>query len=261
MAEIMINLQPRYISRFPAVTESSCRYRTLNWQVPLSQVALVALDIWDRDCHADMRARDDSVTRERIVPLVAACRAAGLLIVHAPSPPIAQRHPNWADRTAGEVPQAVWPRSPVWPPQEFRRKQQPYDGFIRPDDDDRAAAWAICDMAEFHPLVQPHGDEPVVATGEELHRLCTERQILHLLYVGFHTPGCMTGRSYGLTQMQARGYHIILLRDCTNGMESHETHANQTCMHSTITYLEQSGTYTMTSDELAAGLCERERKG
>lgn len=256
MAERMVRLSPRYISRFPATTEAACRYRTLEWRVPLRETALVCLDIWDRDCHADMRARDDEVTRERIVPLVAACRRAGMMLIHAPSPPIAMRHANWVNRTAGAERQPAWPDSPVWPPAGFRTKQPPYDVFARPDDADRAAAWAMCSAAEFHPLVRPEGDEPVVATGEDLRRLCAERGILHLFYVGFHTPGCMTGRSYGLTQMLARGYHVILLRDCTNGMESHETHADQTCMRGAITYLEQTGVYTMTSDELIAALGE-----
>ena len=142
----------------------------------------------------------------------------------------------------------------AWPPEAFRAKSGSFARYARPDDELRAKSWADLESAEFHELVQPVGDEPVISTGEELHRLCAEKQILHLLYVGFHTPGCMTGRSYGVVEMLRRGYHVILLRDCTNGMETHETRDEKLSMRGTIAFLEQTGIYTLTGDEVIAAL-------
>ena len=106
----------------------------------------------------------------------------------------------------------------------------------------------------MHPLVSPVGDEPVIATGEELHRLCARRGWVHLVYVGFHTPGCMTNRDYGPIFMMRRGYSCLLLRDCTNGMESHETRPDQTCMRGAIAFLEMTNLTTLTSQEWIAAL-------
>jgi nicotinamidase-related amidase len=259
MGERTLRLQPRYYNLFtdPGVpmTEANCRYATLDWRVSLRETALVCLDLWDRDTHSDLREADDRMTRQRIVPVVNACRETGLQIIHAPTPPIARRHPNCV-RLVGddEHRQPPWPNSPTWPPEAFRKKAGPFAGYARPEDSRRVKAWADLEVAEFHEMVQPVGDEAVIRTGEELHRLCAARQILHLVYVGVHTPGCMTGRSYGLTQMLRRGYHVILLRDCTNGMETHETREDATCMRGAIAFLEQTGVYTLTSDELIAAL-------
>ena len=53
---------------------------------------------------------------------------------------------------------------------------------------------------------------------------------------------------------QKRGYHCILLRDCTNGMETHETHDAQIYLGGCIAFLEQTGVYTLTSEKFVAAL-------
>lgn len=206
------------------------------------------------DVHEDMHERDDKITREKIVPLVTACRENGMRIIHAPAPPIARRHPNWTG--PAEEPVA---EQPDWPPPEFIQRRGPYAAFASPEDPLKFAAWKLLDGAEFHELVRPVGNEAVVATGEELHHLCAKEGILFLVYVGHHTPGCMTGRTYGVLKMRDRGYICILLRDCTNGMETRETFANQTSMNGTIAFLEQTGTYTLESGELITSL-EQEKE-
>jgi len=253
-----IRVSPRYYRRYtdPGVglLEQNCRHAYLNWSVPLAEAALICLDIWNSDTPADMRAIDDRVTREHIVPVLAACREHGLQVVHAPATPIAERSPNWVDLLAGESPQREWPDSPDWPPAEFRRKAGCYAKYARPAEPQSESSRKLMQEADFHELVRPVGDEPVILTGEELHRLCAQRRILHLFYVGFHTPGCMTKRSYGVPQMVRRGYGCILLRDCTNGMETHETFEGKICMRGAIAYLEFQGAYTLTSDELIRSL-------
>ncbi|HOI54761.1 MAG TPA: isochorismatase family protein [Phycisphaerae bacterium] len=255
----MITLRARYYSRFPGggiePLETHGRYETVCWNVSLRETALVCLDVWDRDAQRDLHAEDDRVTVERIVPVLNASRAAGLTVIHAPAPPIARRHANYVGGCA--VSPAVTP----WPPQDFRRRQGAYAALTRPDDQRRLDAWKALESADFHPQVRPQGAEPVIATGDELHRLCQERRLLHLVYVGFHTPGCMTGRNYGLVAMQARGYTVILLRDCTNGMETNETLPTRTCLRGSVAFLEQTGILTMTGDEFAAALATTRAPG
>lgn len=251
-----ISLHPRYYSRYPAgevePLETNGRYEMVDWELTLSETALVCVDIWDRDVQRDLHDADERIVAERIAPLVAACREAGMPIVHAPAPPVARRHGNYVGRDY--APQPAEPASDDWPPEEFRQRRGRYAWLARPDDERRLAAWKALDAAEFHPDVQPQGDEPVIATGAELHRLCRDRGWLHLVYVGFHTPGCMTGRSYGIDAMLRRGYTIMLIRNATNSLETHETLSGKVCLAGGIAILEQTGVLTLTADELAAAL-------
>ena len=63
----------------------------------------------------------------------------------------------------------------------------------------------------------------VVGTGQQLHDLCQERGILHLLFAGFATNWCILGRDYGIRAMRGRGYNTILVRDATEGVEFPDT--------------------------------------
>ena len=106
----------------------------------------------------------------------------------------------------------------------------------------------------MHPHVRPEDNEVVVATGEELHRYCREQRILFLFFLGFNTNACILTRDYGTIQMSKRGYEVILVRDCTTGMESFETSDQLLQTRGAILFLEMFGRYSVTSDELIAGL-------
>ena len=251
-------IRPRYVRRYtdPGVKrlEKNCQFAFLDWQVPLAEAALICLDIWDRDIQADMHERDDRITRARIMPLVSACRRHGLQVIHAPAPPIAERSRNWVRLVSDEERAKEQPQPAPWPPLQFRSRTGPYARYALPREPQAAADRKLLNNAEFHKLVRPVGGEAVVATGEELHRLCAQRGVLHLFYVGFHTPGCMTSRSYGIPQMAQRGFGCILVRDCTNGMETQETFDEQVCMRGAIAHLELYTAYTVTSDDLIEAL-------
>ena len=96
--------------------------------------------------------------------------------------------------------------------------------------------------------------EVVVATGGELHRHCSEKGILFLFFLGFNTNACILLRDYGTVEMAKRGYGIAILRDCTTGMESPETHEGLWQTRGAILFLEMFGKFSLTSDELIAGL-------
>lgn len=255
----LIRLTPRYVRLHtdPGVeqAEANYHYRTLQWEVPLEEMALVCLDCWNWHYSHDTLARMEEIVRENIAPLLAASRARGLLVIHAPASPVAQRSPNWVRLTEGKRAQAPWPDSPAWPPPEFRAKSEQYAKYARPPEPQSAAIAAHArEKREFHPLVRPVGDEPVVLDGEELHRLCARRKILHLIYLGFNTNACIMVRDYGVPAMNRRGYTTILVRDGTTGMETAETHAGLTCTRGAIADLEQFGSYTLSSRELSDAL-------
>ena len=253
-------LAPRYLRLYtdPGVelAERNYRYATVSWRLPLSQAAMVSLDVWNWHFAADTLERIEDITRNRIAPLFAACRRGGLQIVHAPAWPVAERHPNWVKLLPPEAkPQPAWPDSPVWPPPAFRQKSGVYKAYARPGEPQAEYRSRHCrELRQFHPVAGPGGDEAVVLNGEELHRLCAQRGILFLFHVGFNTNACLVMRDYGTLAMMQRGYETIVVRDCTTGMETHETVADLTCTRGQIASLEQFGAYSVTSDELTAAL-------
>ena len=69
------------------------------------------------------------------------------------------------------------------------------------------------------PCLAPVASDVVIANGEQLHKLCEARGVLHLFFVGFATNICVEHRDYGTRAMADRGYNVILLRDGTTGIE------------------------------------------
>lgn len=255
-----IHLQPRYYrlhtEQGTTMAEANYRHAQLDWHAPISDFALVLIDVWNGHYSAETHERGEQITAQCIAPTVAACRDAGLLVIHGPAAPVAQRHPNWVNLCpdAKTFP-AQLPDSPTWPPADFVQKQGQYAKYARPSEPQAALhEQNRLTKRDFHPLVQPQNDEPVILNGEELHRVCAQRGIVHLIFAGFNTNACLLMRDYGILAMQGRGYGTLLLTDCTTAMETHETQPQMTCTQGTIASLEQFGTYTLTSKQLIASL-------
>jgi nicotinamidase-related amidase len=224
----------------------------LDWAVPFSQVAVVLLDVWDRHYLQDTHARAEQIIQQNLLPLVQACRDAGVRLVHAPSPEQAEGHPNWLQLDGWD--KQTWPDEAAWPPADFRRRQGEYAAYALPQEPRDAEREGIRAKKGLHPEIQPLGPEPVIATGEELHLWCKREGVMTLIYAGFNTNACILHRDYGTLDMSRRGYDIVLVRDCTTGMESSETHAELWQTRGAVKILEMFGKYSVTSDELIAGL-------
>jgi nicotinamidase-related amidase len=260
MSQRTIEIHPRYARLYtpPGIELAETAYKrvALDWRVSVDQCAVVAVDCWNWHFSADTLARIEQICAERIAPLFDACRRAGLALVHCPADPVASRHPNLRRfRRDGETAQAPFPQSPQWPPPEFRAKTGEFAGFARPHEPQDADRNRHREQTrDFHAMCAPQGDEAVVLDGEDLHRLCAECGYLHLFFVGFNTNACVMMRDYGLPAMSRRGYHTILLRDCTTGMEIADTTDSLVCTQGTIATIEQFLGYTMDSSDLIAAL-------
>lgn len=256
--ERVLQINPRYYRWHvdPGVEwiEKNTGYAHLDWEIPLAQTALVLVDVWDRHYLVDTEARAEEIIQQKIVPLVNACRTAGLRLIHAPSPGknLANDHPNWVNLVSAEELDAA--KDTDWPPPEFRHKTGTFSRYAmpaEPRDSERAELRANLVM---HPDVLPATDEPVVAYGEELHRYCKQQGILFLLYLGFNTNACILHRDYGTLKMAERGYDVVMIRDCTTGMESFESHDELWQTRGAVQILEMFGKYSITASELLAGL-------
>ena len=253
-----LKISPRYYRWHvdPGVEwiEKNTGYASLDWEIPLSQAAVVLLDVWDRHYIHDPEDRAEEIIQTKLVPLVDACRKAGLPLIHAPSPGhnLAQNHPNWVNLADSSETNPT--NDPEWPPSAFRSKAGDFSQYARPPEPREQEIRDRVDVRTMHPAVAPEGDEPVVAYGEELHRYCKQQGILFLFYVGFNTNACILHRDYGTLEMAKRGYGIVMIRDCTTGMESFETHDGLWQTRVAVQILEMFGKYSITSDEVIAGL-------
>jgi len=202
--------------------EENFEHRETTLRIPSEQAALVLVDVWDIHPIISHLERTDAITAMKIKPTLEAARAAGLTIVHAPSPPVARKYPQWTRYASDDD---LWPESsePDWPPAEFVRREGPYARFARPPERLQEQWEERLKERRIAAPVEPIADDFVVATGAQLHRLCKDRQILHLFYVGFATNVCIPFRDYGLRAFRKRGYNLILLRDCTTAIETHDT--------------------------------------
>jgi len=252
-----LHVKPRYyrwhVDPGQEWIEKNTSYAHLDWEIPMSQAAVVLVDVWDRHYIVDTEARGEEVVQQKIVPFVAACRKAGLQLIHAPSPGrnLAKSHPNYVDLVKDE--ELNIGHDSEWPPKAFRGKSGDYQKYAKPKEPrDKERVERVSGLV-MHPDVLPVGDEPVVAFGEDLHRYCKQNGILFLFYLGFNTNACILHRDYGTLEMSKRGYEIIMIRDCTTGMESFETHDELWQTRGAITILEMFGKFSITSDELVAG--------
>ena len=252
--ERTLSVHPRYYSWYATQgkewLETNTDYATLDWNIPVSQAALVLVDVWQRHYIKDTEARAEAIINTNLVPLIAACRTSGLHVIHAPSPPVAKLHPNWVNLVPASE---MSTKRDNWPPAAFRNLSGAYKSYDRPEEPREAERQSLPPLT-FHPKIVPVGKEAVVATGEELHRYCKQQGILFLFFAGFNTNACILSRDYGTLQMSNRGYQVMLVRDCTTGMESKYTQASLSQTTGAILLLEMFGQYSVTSDEIVKGL-------
>jgi nicotinamidase-related amidase len=256
--ERTLSVKPRYyrwhVDLGVEWVETNTNYGFVDWGIPLSQAALVLVDVWDRHYLKDTDARAEAIIQQKYPPLLNAARQAGLRVIHAPDPIQAKKYPDLRPNVGIEDLEIKRPSE--WPPAAFRLKTEEYKSFAQPFEPREKERSDYVTPRTVHPLAEPTGEDVVIATGEELHRYCQQQQILFLFFLGFNTNACILLRDYGTIEMSKRGYEVIIVRDCTTGMESCETHDQLSQTRGTILFLEMFGKYSILSEELIAGLIE-----
>lgn len=250
-------IHPRYYRWYPdgkkEWLERNTDYATLEWKIPISNVALVLVDVWEKHYLREPEERADEIIDKNLLPLVTYCRKEGITVIHAPSPVVAKLHPNWVKLVDESEIHSKRDRS--WPPSSFRNKTGNYQSYKRPAEPREAEKQKIVYPHVFHPKIKPVDNEPVIAWGEELHRYCRQKGIMFLLYAGFNTNACLITRDYGMLQMcNDRGYETILVRDCTTGMESKDSQASLGQTNGAVLFFEMFGQYSITSGEIIDGI-------
>ena len=215
--------------------------------LPLAQTAVVLVDLWRTHYVDSWLRRAQEVTLAHILPLMEAARAAGVTLIHGPSPFVADRY-----LPAPPPVPALPDPAPHWPPPDFRGiyRSGKWAEFGRDQEPRLSAAMERykTELDIFEP-VRPLPGEPIIHTGLQMHELLAERGILHLVYAGFATNWCMIGRDYGIIEMNRRGYNVILVRDATTGIEFHDTVDALTATEIQIREIETKYGWSTTSAE------------
>lgn len=225
-------------------------YAEREWSIPAEQAALVLVDCWSEHFIRSHAANSARMMQEVLKPVLTAARASGVTIIHAPSPTYIEAYPQWvayaSDRDLGFEPAAP---PDDWPPPEFRRKEGPYAQFARLPEP-KVRDW-VKDPSRYriYEEVAPQPGDFVIKTGDQLHRLLKHRKLLHLFYAGFATNMCILYRDYGTRAMSQRGYNVILLRDCTTGIEHRETVEGQWLTRAAIDSIEVSVGHSTTAGQ------------
>lgn len=224
----VLNLTVRYFQDstpwdIPCREENFVR-REFVMPLPVEQTAFILVDLWASHHIDSWVEREKRITCEAVLPALAAARAAGLTIVHAPCPEIAAQYPMHMarHRTVGQVTEP----EPSYPPRDFRRREGAYAVYRSPREQPPGVGprWEVAARNwVMNPDVPVLDDDEVIATGQQMHEVFERRGILHLLYVGFATNWCILSRDYGIRAMRNRGYNTILLRDATTGVEFPDT--------------------------------------
>jgi len=259
MAEVSLTVRYYRHTVDPGVeyVESNFQHVFQDWTLKAEETGLVMVDCWDLHPIMSHLARTEAICQERIAPVAQACRDTGITVVHAPSPPTAEKYPQWV-RYASEAELFGAAAEPAaWPPEEFRKKEGEYEQFAK-QPEPVLDEWRETQMGErkIVPCLEPKPEDFVIATGEQLHRLCRDRGIVHLLYCGFAANMCVPGRDYGTRAMNQRGYNIILLRDCTTAIEAHSALDDFGLTNAAMLETEMLLGHTATSEELLAA-CEQ----
>lgn len=204
-------------------------------EMPVEQTALILIDVWDIESEREPNPPvGDQIVHTAIAPLLEAARAADMLVIHAAHRPVGWDGLNTgprADYRGGDAmardqlpPEvAAQPINPdEWPPREFRYRVGEYGQFAR---NDRPAYMPYAYVRGIHPGALPvrRDREFIESAFDQVQSLLRENGILHLLYVGQWTNGCVVMRDVGIRRMSALGYNTVILRDATWGPELADT--------------------------------------
>ncbi|HXE12620.1 MAG TPA: isochorismatase family protein [Bryobacteraceae bacterium] len=222
---------------------------TINRTLQLSQTAIVICDMWDRHWCDGATNRVEKLAR-KMEPVLERARAAGVLIIHAPSETMSF-YANAPGRLLAENAPAVTPPSDPTP--------QAYPALPIDDSD------GGCDTGNKEykawtretPLLSIKPGDAISDKGSEIYNLIQERHIKTVLIMGVHANMCILNRTFGIKQMTRWGVPCILVRDLTDAMynpksKPYVSHAAGTEL--VIEYIEKYGAPSVTSSQLMAAL-------
>lgn len=182
----------------------------LTRDVPAAEAAIVICDMWDLHWCRGASERADAIAA-RMEPVLAAARARGVQIVHAPSETM-----DFYDGTPQRLRALLAPRAtPPAPPDLPPEPPLPIDDSDGGCDTDDAfyLAWT-----RQNPRITVGEPDAVSDRGDEIYNLFRQLGVKYVFVMGVHTNMCVLNRSFAIREMTRRGMRCILVRDLTDTM-------------------------------------------
>jgi len=221
---------------------------TITRRVPADQCAIIICDMWDKHWSRGASQRVDAMA-PRMNEVVKSARAAGVMIIHAPS----ETMDFYRDSSARARAVAA-PHVPM--PEPTPREVPPLpiddsDGGSDTGETSWYTAWT-----RQHPAIEiDEARDAVSDDGQEVWNLLRERGVAQLLIMGVHTNMCILDRPFGIKAMVQRGVDTALVRDLTDAMYNparppHVTHDEGTRL--VVDYIEKHWCPTILSADMLA---------
>jgi nicotinamidase-related amidase len=214
-----------------------------------SKTAIIITDMWDKHWCKGATHRVGLIA-QKMEPLLQVARAAGILIIHAPSETM-----DFYSSAPGRLLAENAPRATPPPELPFTDAPLPIDdtdeGCDTPGDKPHKA-WS----REIDALTIAPGDV-ISDNGEEIYNVLQQRHIDTVLFMGVHANMCILNRSFGVRQLSKWGLRCVLVRDLTDAMynpasKPFVSHAAGTEL--VIKHIEKYWAPTITSDALTRAL-------
>jgi nicotinamidase-related amidase len=242
--------------RLPLRTEVQAFKGTGLWQAAqleckfsTHQTAIVICDMWDNHWCSGAAERV-GVLAHKMEPVLETCRAAGILIIHAPSDTM-DFYKDYPQRRAMLLIPRVKPlaslglTSPALPIDDS-------DGGCENPGEKEHSVWT-----RENPALSIKANDVISDNGEEIYSLLRQRGIKNLLFMGVHANMCILNRSFAIKQMTNWGVRCVLVRDLTDAMydsrsRPYVSHAQGTEL--VIEYIEKYWCPTAVSKDLVKAL-------
>jgi len=192
--------------------------KILRWEP--SQTAIIVCDMWNQHwCQgATRRVGEVAPAMNRTI---AAARAKGVLIIHAPSSCMASYKDHPARKRAQAAPKAA--NLPKEIDQWCNKIPAEEKGTYPIDQSDGG-----CDDGPQCPQGSPwksqvaaieiQDQDAISDSGTEIWNLLESRGITNVMLMGVHTNMCVLGRPFGLRNLARAGKNVVLVRDLTDTM-------------------------------------------
>jgi nicotinamidase-related amidase len=214
-----------------------------------AKTAIVITDMWDKHWCRGATERVGQIAL-RMEPLLVQARAAGVLIIHAPSKTMNFYAGSEGRKIAQSAPHADPPEA-----EPLHDPPLPIDdsngGCDTPGDTEHRA-WS-----REMPLLTIAAGDVISDSGTEIYNVLRQRRIDTVFYMGVHANMCILNRNFGIRQFARWGIHCILVRDLTDAM--YEPSSRPFVSHAAgtelvIQYIEQHWAPTVTSVQMMQAL-------
>ncbi|ODT99691.1 MAG: hypothetical protein ABS79_04195 [Planctomycetes bacterium SCN 63-9] len=190
----------------------------LNWDP--ARTAIIICDMWNQHWCKGATRRVGEIA-PAMNATVAAARAQGVLVIHAPSSCMEPYKDHPARKRAQTAPRAAGTPAEI---EAWCHKIPSEEKGTYPVDQNDGG----CDDGPQCPQGSPwksqistieiKDEDAISDSGQEIWNLLESRGITNVMLVGVHTNMCVLGRPFGLRNMVRRGKNTVLIRDMTDTM-------------------------------------------